>query len=309
MSKSSITRRTFIAGTAVAGALAGPALKTLASTRFGGYPDLAAANGANAANNTRIAIEAIGGMGQFVSEGQIVNILPNAQGAHPGSSTNPDIVKAVAEMCKEAGAKEVRWLTWLPERVWERTRLKANQEGSGTVIVMASPDNEDDWKALDVPHGMVLKQIKVMKALFECDVFINMPIVKDHAGSRFTGSLKNYMGTSFPGDNRTFHPTFEGEDVVHMEKCIADLNTVVLPPDLIVMDAMEILTTNGPFGPGEIAKPQKVVVGTDRVAIDSFGATLLGLTGPEVTMIQKAHEHGLGEIDLNKLEIKEIQVS
>jgi uncharacterized protein (DUF362 family) len=106
------------------------------------------------------------------------------------------------------------------------------------------------------------------------------------------------MGASHPTDNRAFHPTFEGEDLVHMEQCIADLNTVVRKPDLIVADAMTILTSKGPFGPGDISSPQQVVAGTDRVALDAYGATLLGLEPTEVSMIRKAADHGLGQIDL-----------
>ena len=136
--------------------------------------------------------------------------------------------------------------------------------------------------------GPVGDLVVVESVLDECDVFINLPIFKDHIGSRFTGSLKNYMGASHPTDNRLFHPTFEGEDLLRMEQCIADLNTVVRKPDLIVADAMTILTSKGPFGPGDIAKPQKVIAGIDRVALDSYGATLLGLEGKDVKMIADA---------------------
>jgi uncharacterized protein (DUF362 family) len=44
------------------------------------------------------------------------------------------------------------------------------------------------------------------------------------------------------------------------------------------------------------------------VALDSYGATLLGLEGSEVTMILNAHQLGLGEIDLGKVRIKETEV-
>jgi uncharacterized protein (DUF362 family) len=117
------------------------------------------------------------------------------------------------------------------------------------------------------------------------------------------------MGASHPTDNRLFHPSFEGEDLLRMEQCIADLNTVVRKPDLIVADAMTILTSKGPFGPGDIAKPQKVIAGIDRVALDSYGATLLGLEGNDVKMITDAHKLGLGEIDLDKVRIQEMEVA
>jgi uncharacterized protein (DUF362 family) len=302
-----VTRREFVAAGAAAGTL-------LASgVGFGEQikeppPDLVVAHGPDVAKNTAAVIEALGGIGVFVRAGDVVNILPNAQGSHPGTSTDPVLVKTVVDLCKKAGAKEIRWLTWQSGKYFERSNIAELVKASGARFVQVDSEDETQWNSLEVPRGVALKKIRVFKAIDECDVFINMPIFKDHIGSRFTGSLKNYMGASHPTDNRLFHPTFEGEDLLRMEQCIADLNTVVRKPDLIVADAMTILTSKGPFGPGDIANPSKVTAGFDRVALDSYGATLLGLEGREVSMIHDAHKLGLGEIDLGKLRIKEMEV-
>ena len=307
--RNAISRRAFVAGSALAGAVALSGFRFPLPRIRGGTPGLASAHGPDVVKNTKAVIEAMGGMGAFVSAGAVVNILPNAQGSHPGSSTNPQLVKTVVDACREAGAKEVRWLTWLPERVWERSNLAGPVEESGATLVAVDLENAELWKEVEVPQGVVLKKIRVFKALWECDVFISMPIIKDHVGSRFTGVLKNYMGASHGVDNRLFHPTFEGENLAHMEQCIADLNTAVRAPDLCIGDAMTVLATNGPFGPGELKKPERVFASVDRVAFDSYGASLIGLSGPEVAMIKNAYDLGLGEIDLSKLEIKEIEVS
>jgi uncharacterized protein (DUF362 family) len=304
-----ISRRGFVAGTAAAGALAATGFRFGSPPMIQERPDIAVAHGPDVEKNARAVIETLGGMAAFVKAGDVVNLLPNAQGSHPGASTNPVLTKTVLEMCKEAGATEVRWLTWLPQQNWERSNLAPLLEASGAKLIAVDINAEDQWDTFDVPRGVKLKQVRIFKVLNECDVFISMPIFKDHLGCRFTGVLKNYMGTSHAMDNRTFHPTFEGENLLHMEHCIADLNTVVRKPDLCVCDAMTILTSKGPFGPGEIAKPNKVVAGVDRVAVDSYGATILGLSGPEINMINNAFAHGLGEIDLSKLSIKELEVA
>jgi uncharacterized protein (DUF362 family) len=304
-----ISRRGFVAGTAAAGALAAAGFRFGNPWPVGGPPDIAVAHGEDVEKNTRAVVEALGGMAAFVKAGDVVNILPNAQGSHPGTSTNPVLTKTVVEMCTAAGAKEVRWLTWLPERTWERANLGPLFEGSGAKLVAVDINDEEQWESFEVPRGVKLKQVRVFKALGECDVFISMPIFKDHIGCHFTGVLKNYMGTSHALDNRTFHPSFEGENLLHMEHCIADLNTVVRRPDLCVCDAMTVLTSNGPMGPGEIAKPNKVVAGVDRVAVDSYGATILGLSGPEINMINNAYAHGLGEIDIAKLNVKGMEAA
>jgi uncharacterized protein (DUF362 family) len=303
-----VTRRDFVAAGAAAGTL------LVSGVGFGDQPqktppDLAVAHGPDVARNTVAAIEALGGIGVFVRAGQVVNILPNAQGSHPGTSTDPVLVKTVVDLCKKAGAKEVRWLTWQSGKYFERSNIAEFVKGSGATFVQVDSEDESQWNNLDVPRGIALEKIRVFKVIDECDVFINLPIFKDHIGSRFTGSLKNYMGASHPTDNRLFHPSFEGEDLARMEQCIADLNTVVRKPDLIVADAMTILTSKGPFGPGDISKPQKVVAGVDRVVLDSYGATLLGLEGREVSMIQNAYRLGLGQIDLGKARIGEMEVA
>ena len=64
--------------------------------------------------------------------------------------------------------------------------------------------------------------------------------------------------------------------------------------------------TNRPQGPGTLIKPQKVFAGVDRVAMDVYGANLLGLKGEEIRTTRMAHEHGLGEIHLARLQIQEV---
>ena len=46
---------------------------------------------------------------------------------------------------------------------------------------------------------------------------------------------------------------------------------------------------------------------TDCVAVDAYAAGVLGLDARKVLMIHKAHQHGLGEIELGKLHLPEFQ--
>ena len=94
-------------------------------------------------------------------------------------------------------------------------------------------------------------------------------------------------------------------DVGHLSQCVADLN-LVRQPDLCILDAGEILTTNGPFGPGKLANPNAVVASTDMVAIDAYGVRYLGLEPNAVSMIALAEKHGLGTTDLAKIGVREV---
>ncbi len=149
-----------------------------------------------------------------------------------------------------------------------------------------------------------------MNALYENDVFIDMPITKDHAGNKFTGTMKNMMGLNYRVSNRTFHKAdwkTNEDSIAYLDQCIADLNTVITP-DLCIVDATEFITTNGPFGPGELIQPQKVIAGTDRVAIDAYCCGLWGLNPQDIFQIKMGYEHQLGQIDLKKVNLVEIEV-
>jgi uncharacterized protein (DUF362 family) len=306
-----MTRREFIKTSAAVGAssLVGMSVLSGCGRRTAASADIVAARGENYFQNTVEAVESLGGMERFVPRGSRVAILANPQRNNPGAYTKPEIVRAAIRMCREAGAGEVSCLSWQPEQNWENTGIKTVIEEEGAKLVIRDLRDETLFKPVSVPKGKALKEARIMNEFFDYDVFIDMPITKDHAGNRFTGTMKNLMGLNSPLSNRTFHREGWKTDIdaiTHLDQCIADLNTVV-SPDLCIVDATELITTNGPFGPGELAKPLKVIAGTDRVAIDAYCSTLWGLKGTDIVHITKAHEHGLGEIDLEKVEIEELE--
>jgi len=262
--------------------------------------------GEDYAKATAKAIGLLGSFKTFVPKGSRVALLPNVQSRHPGSFTKPEILRAVIGLCKKAGAKEISCLSWQPVKQFEDTGLKAVIESEGIGLRLFEKD-ESLFRAVPIPKGVALKEARLLAALDEYDRLINMPITKDHAGNKFTGSLKNLMGLNSPASNRTFHkPNWktDPDDIAHLDQCIVDLNMAVKPA-LNVVDATEILVSNGPFGPGQLMRPEKVVAGTDRVAIDAYCAGLWGLKPDEIVQIKRAAGQGLGEIDLLKVVVKE----
>ena len=71
-------------------------------------------------------------------------------------------------------------------------------------------------------------------------------------------------------------------------------------------DATVVLASNGPAGPGDLLRPQKVVLGTDAVAVDAYCVTLHGRKPMEVLMLTKAAAAGVGRVDLRALRIQEL---
>jgi uncharacterized protein (DUF362 family) len=298
--KKNIDRREFIKHSIAAGVVTIAGSASLPSALFGNFLqskiDISVVNGTNYFESTIKTIEMLGGMNKFVPKGSKVGLLINSPWNKPGTYTNPDVALAVLKMCLDSGVKEIYSIENASTSYWKRSKLYEKFEKE--VDRLQSGDSKTTVK---IPKGKCLKEAEISKALLECDAFINIPIIKHHDGALFTANMKNLMGACSRSTNRSFH-SGGGE---FLSQCIADLN-LVRQPDLCIVDATEFVTTNGPAGPGELKKAQKVVAGTNCVSIDAYCATLLGLKPADGLMIQYASEFGLGEIDLTKLTIKEI---
>jgi uncharacterized protein (DUF362 family) len=269
--------------------------------------DMTVATGSDYFANTVKAVDGLGGMSVFVPKDARVAILPNSQSRHPGTFTKPAVIQAVVEMCRKAGAAEVNCLTWLKPENWEASGLDVAVKEAGASLKFIEAE-EANFKAVPVQGWKVHQELMIMKEFYNNDVFIDIPVTKDHAGNKFTGTMKNLMGLNYRPNNRLFHKedwTTNPESIQFLDQCIVDMNKAITPT-LCVVDATEFITTNGPFGPGELVKPQKVIAGVDRVAIDAYCSTLWGLTGEEIFAIKLGSEQGLGEMDLNKVRIKEL---
>ena len=272
-------------------------------------PDIAVVEGADTFAATLRAVELAGGIGRFVKPGAKVGLLVNAPNwwRKPGSFTSPDVTLAVLQLLLEAGAGEITYVVNPADDYWSRTPLGARYPK----LTAAGRQNPGEWAELEIPRGVSLRKAKVNRTTLDCDVLINLPITKHHAGTGYTGCLKNFMGNCHRTTNQFFHngsgAKGEYEDVVFLSQCIADVN-LLRRPDLAICDGTEFLLTNGPAGPGELKRANRIVVGTDPVAVDAYGCTLLGLTAAKVAMIGMAAAHGLGQPDLGKLTVRETKL-
>ena len=272
-------------------------------------PDIAVVTESDTFAATLRTIELAGGIGRFVKPGAKVGLLINAPSwwRKPGSFTSPDITLAVLQLCLDAGAGEITFVIDPASDYWSRTPLGAKYPK----LTAAARKNPGEWAEIEIPRGVALKKAKVNRTALDCDVLIDLPIAKHHAGTGFTGCLKNFMGACHRETNQFFHSGSgakgEYEDIAFLSQCIADVN-LVRRLDLNVCDGSEFLLTNGPAGPGELRQAHKVIVGTNPVSVDAYGCTLLGLTAAKVAMIGLAAAHGLGEPDLAKLSIREAKL-
>ena len=268
------------------------------------------AKGGAPAQLLQAAMAPLGGMGRFVKKGQRVVIKANiawARTPDQACTNNPDLLSALIKMCYEAGAKRVAVWDHTCDNyqfTFSRSGLKEAAQKAGADIF--SGHGRNVYKQVEVPKGKKLKTVEVLRDVLEADVFINLPIPKQHFATELTLGLKNLMGIVW--DMEQLHK-------IDLHQCIADINTI-RRPDLVVMDVIKVLTTNGPKGPGKIEEIGEVVTSTDIVAADAYASTLFKhpKTGKpfkpeEIRFVKNGYELGLGEIDLSKIRVKKVSAT
>lgn len=262
---------------------------------------MAVAKGVSSRKATIAAINALGGIKKFISKGDIVLLKPNMswdRRPEQAANTNPEVVAAIVELCLSAGAKKVKVVDNSindARRCYKRSGIADSARKAGAIVEY--PDQRK-FRELDL-KGEVLHQWPVYRDALESDKLINIPIAKHHNLTRLTMAMKNWIGMVGGRRNRLHQ---------QIHQCIADLSAF-FKPTLTVMDASRILTENGPQGGSlrYVKKMDTIIASTDQVAVDSYGATLFGLKGEDIGFIKIGHQRGLGQMDLQKVKIRQVK--
>ncbi len=305
-------RREFLRKSVGAGFVAGSALSFTGYNKLFGSEmpeadtpyDLVAVRGGEPEEMFDRAMEAMGGLGNWVKPNQSVLVKPNIGWdviPERGANTNPGLVKRIIEKCYEAGAREVVVFdhtcdNW--RRSYQNSGIEAAVNEAGGRIL---PGNDERFfQDVSVPGGIQLKEAKVHELVLNTDVFINVPVLKHHGGAQITISLKNLMGIIW--DRRWWHRN-------NLQQCIADFGTW-RKPDLNIVDAYRVMMQNGPRGVSEddIVMMKSLVVSPDMVAADAASARLFGAEPHQIGHIRLAHELGVGTMELENLSIRRIVV-
>jgi uncharacterized protein (DUF362 family) len=244
------------------------------------------------------AFDALGGIDRFVKKGDSVLIKPNASFNYKperATTTNPEIASAVVDICFQAGASEVfladNILMTPASRTISTNGLRdAAENHNAEFTVLESPS---DFRKVELEGSKVLKEVDVASLYFECDVFINLPILKHHSSTGSTLGMKNLMGLI--RDRQALHR-------YGLEEGIADLSKAI-KPDITIIDATRALMTNGPRGPGDVKEIGQIITGTDPVAVDvaalsigkSYGYDDFSLNGIRNRYIDVGAELGIGD--------------
>ena len=258
--------------------------------------------GDNLKESVKKAVSLIGGFVKFVEKGDTIFIKPNfnTNDTYPGSS-NPEFIKAVAELIYEAGAKKViiaeSSCFYMKTCMMMSHFLPIAKKAKADIILL---DEKKDWQLVEV-NGRKMKKFHVSKTYLDAQKTVWLPCMKTHKQARFTLSLKLPMGMLKGSDRQMMH-------LLGLEDKLADLNLAVPAPNLIVMDARKCFITGGP-AKGTVREPNLIMASGDRVAIDveaikviqEFPGNKLGKKNPwEFKQITGAVENEIGNVKSEK---------
>jgi len=157
------------------------------------------------------------------------------------------------------------------------------------------------FKSFSVPDAKLIRSWPVLLAPLEnITKVIGLAPVKDHHRSGASLTMKNWYGL-LGGRRNIFH-----QDI---HTIITELAQMVRPT-LVILDGTVSMMTNGPTGGSlsDLKQTNTMVVSTDQVAADAFGATLLGRSPDEIPYIGKAEAAGVGTADYRSLNPVELSI-
>jgi len=264
--------------------------------------ELAVARGSDPEQLVRAALGGLGGIESFIEKDDVVLLKPNVAFDRPpalGATTHPEVLRAVAILCRQAGARKII-VADNPINQPEGCFFKSGiQKVAAEVDADLALPRPSAFESLQI-DGEVLKTWPLFyKPFAEATKVIGVAPCKDHNLCSASMTMKNWYGL-LGGRRNQFHQRIHGiiSDFPHMIK-----------PTLVILDATRLLMRNGPTGGslGDVAAGNTIIAGTDMVAVDTLGYTLLGRDPAKLEYLHLAEARGLGTTKWKELNWREVQ--
>lgn len=233
----------------------------------------------------------------WVRPDSTVVLKPNVCTAVPetvvGGNTNPAVVRAVCEILltrtRRVYIGEARHLRQTTHQAFQASGYVELARELGVKLVDFS---EGPFTMVDCPPA---GKINLPSILLEADAYINMPVLKTHALTYFTGALKNQWGC-VPDhlDRLRYHR--------RISQMLSSLQRI-LQPKLILMDATFGMEGRGPVA-GPVRRLDTILASPDPVALDSTAMRLVGLDPQRARHVVLAAEECLGHFEEAEIEVE-----
>lgn len=246
------------------------------------------------------ALEALAILSDLTPESRVV-LKPNlvmAKGPEAPVTTHPLIVKSVAHWLREHGIQNIV--------VAESSGGPYTAEHMKAVYRTCRMHDAEPYAKLNMDFGFqsvntatnfVSHSFNIINPIADADFIINLPKLKTHAMTGFSGGIKNLFGV-IPGLQKPqLHYQFP--DIEGFSNMLLELSLTV-HPQITLIDAIDAMEGNGPTG-GTSHPLHLILASRDLYTQDYFAASLMGLEPREIVMLRQAEERGLIQPDTIEL--------
>jgi uncharacterized protein (DUF362 family) len=258
------------------------------------FGQISIVKGPDPAQSCLKAVDLLGGIECLVKPGEIVVIKPNVAFASPpslGATTNPALVAQLVRLCLDRGKAKKVIVTDNPinnpESCFLISGIGKAASAAGAEVLLPRPAS---FRNTSLESGKLINNWPIyFEPLRKADKLIGVAPLKHHHRSGASMTMKNFYGL-LGGRRNIFHQ--------NINTIIAEL-AMLFRPTLVILDGTTVMMTNGPTGgsTSDLKRADTLIAGTDPVAVDSFGASLLDLKVSDLPYLSLAADAGVGTTD------------
>jgi uncharacterized protein (DUF362 family) len=217
------------------------------------------------------ALKLVGGLKDYVNVDDHVILKPNYNTGDPyPGSTDPRFFESIIFLLSKITTNI---------SIIESSAISKNTEKITTPLigdllheynVPLITEKDTDYLSVDLGSkgAKYIKKVKFpQKIVNEENKIILLPCLKTHFIAEYSGALKLAVGYMERKSRIPLHTS------LRVPEKSAEIN-LAYKPDLIIMDARKIFVTGGP-AKGKTAEPGKILIGTNRTAIDIQGTEII----------------------------------
>ena len=149
------------------------------------------------------------------------------------------------------------------------------------------------------PKGKFKEKMYLAKPLFDADVVINLPKLKTHSATIYTGAVKNVFGC-IPGLRKALYHKM-APDKEDFGEILADIHEGA-KFTLHIMDGIISMQGEGPTA-GTVYNANKILISTDPLALDTVAVNMLGMNIDDIPVLSAAKKRNLGQFNLTQIKI------
>jgi len=217
-------------------------------------------------------------------------MLGNDKKRNIATITNPAIVEALCKFLKKNECT-----IYIGESSFMNTDCFLKQAGIEKIAKKYAKDKkptifeQEELIKIGDKKAKILKNFEIAKILKEVDYIIDIPKMKTHSLTEYTGGIKNLYGVIPGGMKQSLHNIARGEK--KFSELLVDIYQNI-KPHLTIMDAIVGMEGHGPTS-GKPKKAKLILASKNTVALDIAACKIMDINPKEILHIKYAVERRL----------------